>query len=239
MPNTHAGHISLINPAPMNLGAQTSKPTGPIHTLGAFSTALLLCTLSTPSAHAQTFGQGDSSNNPFFFNSQSATSSWTLYLEEAEQTNWATEDSPPCLPEDGLCVSAINLSDVVIAGSGDSNSTTAWTSRNASIPYYISFSWQFDELSDSGTSTPFYNVNGTTTSLDGVSGSIASATLDPGSSLTFGIANVDGFGDLTISNFNATPVPAPLPLLGFATAFRWSRRLRARHRTGPKQTPTA
>ena len=208
-----------------------SIPAALKHSLGVISAALLLSTTAIPRAQALTFGDGNNTTNPFFFNGSSTTSSWTLDLDGSPQNGWGTGDSTPCDPEKGLCVSATSTSSAVIAGSGDPNTTTSWTSAAASTPYFISFDWEFAELSDNGTSTPFYTINGITTNLVGTIGSINSVTLNGGSTLTFGITNVDGFGDLTISNFDATfdatPVPAPLPLLGAAATFGWIRKRRA------------
>lgn len=95
-------------------------------------------------------------------------------------------------------------------------------------PTFISFAWSFSELNSSGTTTPFYIINGIETPLSGISGTVSPVTLNAGSALTFGITNgVGDAGDLTISNFNATPVPAPLPVLGAAATFGWIRRRRA------------
>jgi len=206
-----------------------SIPAALEHFLGVISAALLLSTAAIPRAQALTFGDGNNTTNPFFFNGSSTTSSWTLRENEDVLSNWGTGDdlTEPCIPINGLCVSNLSTSSVLIAGSGESNTTTSWTSSAASTPSFISFDWEFAELSDNGTSTPFYTINGNMTSLAGTSGSINSVTLNDGSTLTFGITNVDGFGDLTISNFDATPVPAPLPLLGAAATFGWIRKRRA------------
>lgn len=203
-----------------------SIPAALEHSLGVISAALLLSTAAIPRAQALTFGDGNNSTNPFFFNGSSTTSSWTLREDEVVLSDWGTVDSTPCVPEKGLCVSNLSTSSVLIAGSGKSNTTTSWTSAAASTPSFISFDWAFAE--QDGISSPFYTINGNKTILSGISGSINSVKLNDGSTLIFGITNETGYGDLTISNFDATPVPAPLPLLGAGAAFEWSRRLRAR-----------
>lgn len=199
---------------------------------GVISAALLLSTAATPSAQALTFGDGNNTTNPFFFNGSSTTSSWALDLDGTPQSGWGSDDSVPCILVDGLCVGAPEASTVVIAGSGDSNTITSWTSAAVTTPTFISFDWEFEELSGIGTSTPFYTINGVQTYFSGTNGSINSVMLNNGSTLSFGITNVDGFGDLTISSFDATPVdatpvPAPLPMLGAGAAFGWIRKRRA------------
>lgn len=234
MPIAHTPRQPPKNQSTTWHGTHAVKPAYPNRSLGRIVAGLLFCTLPFPSAEALTFGDGNSITNPFFFDGTSSDSSWSLTLDGSPQSGWAIDDAPPCDPGNGLCVSPTSPSSVTIAGSGDVNSVTSWTSNNTSTSYSISFAWAFDELSDSGSSTPFYTINGLQTNLAGVSGTVTSATLNSGSTIAFGISNVDGFGDLTISNFNATeatPVPAPLPLLGAGATFAWIRKRRAQLKT--------
>lgn len=196
--------------------------------LGAGSAALLLHVFSVPSARALTFGDGDSASNPFYFSGESPSSSWSLTLDGVAQSSWAGGDG--CDPNNTPpCVTLLGSSDVVIASSGVLNSLTAWTSGSVSSTYSISFAWAFSDLGSGIPSSPFYVINGDRIDLLGTSGSISSATLDIGSTLGFGVYDVDGYGDLTISGFSAapvTPVPAPLPILGAGVAFGWIRKRR-------------
>lgn len=58
--------------------------------------------------------------------------------------------------------------------------------------------------------------------------------LDPGGSLSFAITsfNTGEIPSLSVTNFNAQAVPAPLPAAGAASAFGFSRRIRRRIKKG-------
>lgn len=180
--------------------------------LGALTVTGLACITPPPSALAVSFTDGDTSSNPFYFNG--TASSWTL---ESTSTN------PLAEPE---VTYDLNTGDVQILSSGESGTVDTWTSTVADHDYTISFAFAFNI--EFGSPEAYYQIDNKVVKLSGESDK-SNVSLLAGQTLIFGINNEDGAGDLTISNFNATPVPvpAPLPLLGAGAAFGWIRRLRA------------
>lgn len=70
-----------------------------------------------------------------------------------------------------------------------------------------------------------------------ISGNKVTGVLQAGATFDFllrGSSSGSEPATLTITNFNAPPVPGPLPVLGAAAAFGWSRRLRRRVAAGTR-----
>jgi MYXO-CTERM domain-containing protein len=183
--------------------------------LGVVGLAAAICGTSAPDAYAVSFTDGDTATNPFFYDG--TTSSWT---------------ASDGIPEGGNEVDAgvfydADTNSVIIQSSGIPGADT-WTSSSADQDYTISFSFNFDNYDS--TAFGFYQISGSNAIALTSSGDFFNLALLGGQSLTFGVENEDGFGDLAISNFSATPVPAPLPLLGAGAAFGWIRRRRAQLR---------
>ena len=177
----------------------------PLGVLGGCSAALLAFAAVTPSAGALTFNSETSSTNPFFF------SNWTL------NENGTTINPVICEGENFPCVSyPIPGDDATISSGGPVNTITTWTSsNNISRPgigaYAISFSSTFNPTDNTSAD---YLIDQTPYLL----GSSNSIWLLADQTLTFRITNISGFGDLAITNFNATPVPSPLPIAGLGLA---------------------
>jgi hypothetical protein len=149
------------------------------------------------------------------------------------------------IPGESLnCVENITASTVTLVGPDAENSFISYISQPVPVGdpgYTISFDYVFDAFP---FQEAFYMVGSQSFTLDPTddfSSSIDSVLLPPGQSFSFRVGNTDTleFALLDISNFTATPVPGPLPLLGAAAAFRWSRRLRTRTKTAPTKTPAA
>lgn len=100
----------------------------------------------------------------------------------------------------------------------------------------ISFNYLFETGDTSDSDKGFFAINGNKnvgfqTSTSSESGSYDFSNLKSGDVISFGVLSQNNTGTpgyLTISNLNFTEVPAPLPLMGAAAAFGWSRRLRSR-----------
>lgn len=112
---------------------------------------------------------------------------------------------------------------------------TQWISAEPGIDYpqgyYVNFEMSF--LGEESEDSYAYCKIGSNVLGSIANGNSLTATqLVPFSqTLTFAIYNgssVSSPGQLTITNFNASPVPAPLPAAGAASAFAISRRLRRR-----------
>jgi hypothetical protein len=121
-------------------------------------------------------------------------------------------------------------------GTGNTARTTTWTVTNGAQPSTLMFSWAFATLpTESATKQSAWYLVGTTatqlTASGGGSGSVSNISLAPFETFGFRVSTDDNIGDygvLSITNFTATEVPAPLPLTGAAATFHWSRRLRRR-----------
>jgi hypothetical protein len=112
----------------------------------------------------------------------------------------------------------------------------------------ISFNWTYLTFDSSADDESFFytidpnNVISKTILSDVTfpgsdSGSI-SLILPAGWRFGFGVStqtNLGGPGILQLSNSAASRVPGPLPLMGAAAAFSWSRRLRKRQRAASDQ----
>ena len=121
-------------------------------------------------------------------------------------------------------------------GTGNTARTTTWTVTNGAQPSTLMFSWAFATLpTESATKQSAWYLVGTNatqlTASGGGSGSVSNISLAPFETFGFRVSTDDNIGDygvLSITNFTATEVPAPLPLTGAAATFHWSRRLRRR-----------
>lgn len=180
--------------------------------------AVLLPLCLPQGARAVGFIEQTAATNPFHFD------------------NWTGAQSCPYPGESPGCYEDLLNSSFLLAG--EPGITTTWTlllSSN-STPYEIKFTLAFnDPLNVSGYG--FYEQKqGTNLIAGGVEdyvlpgGSISrTIILQPGQSFSFGVNN--GVGDdpqiMNVSGFDATPVPAPLPLLGAGAAFGFIRRRRA------------
>lgn len=124
----------------------------------------------------------------------------------------------------------------------DDNSTIlTLVNGSAGSAYMVSFDWSFDWAGDVQSATialsaGSLNISGNDVGLSysmfADQGGSAVALLPPGATLNFTLAtdNFSNRSTLSISNFTAAEVPAPLPLCGGSTAFLLSRRLRRRLR---------
>jgi hypothetical protein len=104
--------------------------------------------------------------------------------------------------------------------------------------YQLSFNFLFGSTDEPEAILGYFSVNGVITSVqsstDGQS-SVGSFVIAPSDVIAFGVRSsiLDGnSGTVNITNFSAlnADVPGPLPALGAAAAFGWSRRLRRRIR---------
>ncbi len=143
---------------------------------------------------------------------------------------------------------SVNLSGVPnsISLTGSSNGSNSPTDFFMGMPMEagpVSFDWQY-QSQDTATYDGFgYLLNGNFVALaDSPLSSTEMFTLLAGDTFGFRVTTIDGTGApgvVTISNFSAPdtampeePAPGPLPLLGAAGAYGWSRRLRRRARQG-------
>jgi hypothetical protein len=182
--------------------------------LAATPLAVGLCLAAPPNAQAVSFTDGDASSNPFFYDN------WVLVGGD----DGAFTENPYNSSNSSLFFSS---SGVV--------GTNTFTSGKTSIPYNVVFNYSFDPTLDPplDPASAYYQIcndsNCSSVFSSGNLGStgVESVALASNQYLRFGIDNNDTAGDLTISNFNAEGVPAPLPVLGAGAAFGWIRRRRA------------
>jgi hypothetical protein len=174
--------------------------------LAATPLAVGLCLAAAPSAQAASFTDPNDNSNPFLY------SNWTLLSGGSDPSAIVTQPG--------------NTS-ILFSSSGAGTDT--FTSGITNQPYIVSFDYSFVPDEDTSVNA-FYQICGVSCDEEtqlGLLNSNANITVDTGKSLRFGINNVGGGGDLTISNFNAEGVPAPLSALGAGAAFGWIRRRRA------------
>jgi hypothetical protein len=94
----------------------------------------------------------------------------------------------------------------------------------------FSFSYAFNPIPNQ---TAFYAFAGSKVTLDSTAGLISTVNLTgilgPGQSISFGVANSSNAfpAELILTDLSYTPVPGPLPLVGFGVAYGWKRQLRA------------
>lgn len=102
-----------------------------------------------------------------------------------------------------------------------------------STPYTIKFTFDFDTVDGTEQDEGQFFINDTKLVFDSTGGVPIHNnlfTVKKGDSLSFRVFsanNQGGPGVLNITDFRATPVPGPLPILGVAGAWKWSRRLRS------------
>ena len=133
--------------------------------------------------------------------------------------------TPTCAsPDYGPCVqrTAEFPSNATIYGITEADAVYTWTFTGASSPYLIKFKGQLvqgTEASPDATARYLIGINPQTPSFgDSISDEIV-FELPINQTLSFQITNsVSGFGDLYITDFNATPVPSPLPFAGLGLA---------------------
>ena len=187
--------------------------------LAATPLAVGLCLAAAPSAQAASFTDPNDISNPFLY------SNWDLVSGGSDPSASVTQPG--------------NTSTSFLFSSSGVGTDT-FTSGRASQSYNINFNYNFAaESADGFTSAiAYYRICGDSTCSEILSngnfgaGGGESVTLASNQYLRFGIDNNDTAGDLTISNFNATEVPAegvpaPLSALGAGAAFGWIRRRRA------------
>ena len=165
---------------------------------------------AAPSAQALSFTDGSPSTNPFYYDpiSPGLGSSWAL-VQGGE--------TPEAVVELNNSTSITFLS----SGSG----TDTFSSSLATQSYDILFNYTFTAETglDLTPALAYYQICANNTCSEFTGGNFGAVgniplTLASGQYLRFGITNNDTFGDLTISSFNATPVPSPLPFAGLGLA---------------------
>jgi hypothetical protein len=136
-------------------------------------------------------------------------------------------NATPCTEEVlSNCVFSDNR--VYDIGGSDSPGIYTITSPTATIDTFISFDYSFDPA-DPSLALAGYSLDGSTYTLLAASqtSSIGPLLLTSGNSFSFRLTNSGEQPILGVSNFNSSPVPAPVPLLGGAAAFGWIRRRRS------------
>ena len=99
------------------------------------------------------------------------------------------------------------------------------------LSYNVSF------IADASDSTTFYTQGALQSIQSNTSNGLVAFTnpflASANAPITVATNDPDGIGTLQINQFTVEYVPGPLPLLGAAAAFSWSRRLRDRIRRSP------
>jgi hypothetical protein len=136
----------------------------------------------------------------------------------------------------------VDLSSMTGNGVPNESWVTQWTldPYTGVSPYQLTFNWSYFTQDGTSDDQPYYftvdpgpSFTITYYPLSSTSGNTGteSVSISSGMGLGFGVhtvGNTGGAGYLTVEQFN--PVPGPLPILGVAAAFRWTRRLRKRQR---------
>ena len=125
-----------------------------------------------------------------------------FFYFNANQSNWTLTSgggSSPAPPAE-VAFGENPSSNITIKSSGEGEDT--WASAASDQDYTISFSYHFESID--GDPSAYYQIGSKKVFLSG-SGTVT-ANLLAGQAITFGVINGDGFGDLTISAFDATPV---------------------------------
>lgn len=129
-------------------------------------------------------------------------------------------------PSSSGCVDSLG-SGIYDIGGTDADGQYIITSPAATVDTFISFDYSFEPSPDLASAG--YSLDGSTYTLLDISqtSSIGPLLLTSGNSFSFRLTNNNEQPILGVSNFNSTPVPAPVPLLGGAAAFGWIRRRRS------------
>lgn len=196
---------------------------------------------------------------------------WVLLNSNADQAFPAPSNTCTAL---GYAVACVNLVDEAtglfeVVGSAEtyagganapgavtSERSTSWYVTNLAVPQLVSFQWFFSNGEDDTDIASYRIRDGITiaeTELSTVPTSVAAVVsnlvIPANGSLAFQVRTTDNLGYpgiLSISGFNATPVPGPLPIIGLAAGFGFTRKLRTRIRaastpgvqfTAPAATP--
>lgn len=125
-------------------------------------------------------------------------------------------------------------------GATTTNRSSTFSVVNGGVPVFLGFDWLFTAPDGNNTDVASYLIGDGSTVVETVLSSssttvastISGLVLPANGSIAFRVMT-DNQGDpgiLSITNFNATPVPGPLPILGAAASFRLRRRLRQRLR---------
>ena len=180
--------------------------------LAATSAVAALCLGASPGARALTFSNQPPPTNPFY------SDDWDFSFSNPDNDPNITQSSVEYL----FNGSTLSFS-TIIDFQGDA--TFSLTSDVTDRPYDILFDASFSADVESTFISAFYQKCNTPTCTGaaqfalGEGGSDLPVSLDTGQYLRFSIASsVDGGGELIISNFNATPVPSPLPFAGLGLA---------------------
>jgi hypothetical protein len=158
----------------------------------------------------------------------------TGYLNDPATWSGAT----PC-PNASGCVDSFGGGSYEIGGPETTGQFTI-TSPTATVDTFISFNYSF-EPSDLSLASGGYSLDGSTYIPLSIvqDSSTGPLLLTAGNSFSFRLNNSGEQPILGVSNFNATGVPAPLPLLGAAAAFGAIRRRRATLRLRQSSAPQA
>lgn len=193
----------------------------------ATSSALVVALGAQPGNAADFTLPASDTSNPFFFNGSSESSSWSLSDNTGGRSSWG--DANNCDINLVSCVYSVSATTAIIYSQPETDTITTWQSgpgnRGNPQGYRVTFRADFDTALDA---TYLYKVGTNGTEINLVDDRTYTVTVTGNDSLYFIVENVSEFGDLTISNFSASQVPAPLPAAGAATAFGYSRRLRRR-----------
>lgn len=133
-------------------------------------------------------------------------------------------------PEDYGCVEVATGEAMELWSYDTSGTEMTWISQAVTSPYIVNFVLSF---AAEGESRAFYQVgNGDRNEFSFLESSSFTVSLNTNETLTFGVANnsTSNPQQLSVGSFEATAVPAPLPLLGAGAAFGIIRRRRARLR---------
>ena len=165
----------------------------------------------------------------------------TLFADDYAPGNWSES-----IGGDGSIDTSDAPASITLIGANDNSGRNVKTDFTIAAPAagIVSFNWYYSTSDIDPTYDPFgYLLNGAFTRLTDNFGALiqtGSTSFAVGAGVVFGFRQDStdtegGAGTTTISNFNgptAAPgpadVPGPLPLLGIAAAFGWSRLLRKR-----------
>lgn len=177
----------------------------------------------------------------------SLSSSLSLPARSLDLTSsgWQSNPSTPGACPDATttsCYSSLTASSIDLIGpesiSPPSTYQYSYSLPTGSSAQRVSFNYNFDPSGNFDSTGSYRLGSNPAVNLIG-SGSVPTFVWNPGETLFFSVAQVSDAswaGTLSISSFSSTddtpasstPVPAPLPLFGAASAFGWSRSLRRR-----------